>query len=52
MDLQLGQVSGALTVARGAAVNALSRASALLAPSGKSIANSGLINVESGTTQH
>ena len=50
MDLQLGQVSGALTVARGAAVNALSGASALLAPSGKSIANSGLINVESGTT--
>jgi autotransporter passenger strand-loop-strand repeat protein len=50
MDLEVGQVSGTLTIAPGATVNALSGASALLAPSGKSIANSGLIIVENGTT--
>jgi autotransporter passenger strand-loop-strand repeat protein len=50
MDLQLGQVSGALTIASGATVNALSGPSALLATSGKAITNSGLINVENGTT--
>ena len=50
MDLEVGQVSGTLTIARGATVSALSGASALLASSGKSIANSGLINVGNDTT--
>jgi autotransporter passenger strand-loop-strand repeat protein len=48
MDLELGQVSGALIIARGATVNAVSGASTLLATSGKAIANSGLVNVWNG----
>ena len=40
----------ALTIASDATLNALSGASALLAPGGKSIANFGLINGENGTT--
>ena len=50
LELEGGQLSGALTVASGAMVNALSGADILLATSGKTIANSGLISVENGAT--
>ena len=50
LELEGGQLSGALTVASGATVNALSGADLLLATSGKTITNSGLISVENGAT--
>ena len=50
MELEGGQLSGSLTVAKGATVNALSGADILLATSGKTITNSGLISVENGAT--
>ena len=50
LELEGGQLSGSLTVARGATVNALSGADVLLATSGKTIINSGLISVENGAT--
>ena len=50
LELEGGQLSGSLTVAKGATVNALSGVEILLAPSGKTIANSGLISVENGAT--
>jgi autotransporter passenger strand-loop-strand repeat protein len=50
LNLELGQVSGALTVASGATVNALNGANILVATSGKIIANAGLISVQNGAT--
>jgi fibronectin-binding autotransporter adhesin len=50
LELEGGQLSGSLTVAKGATVNALSGADLLLATSGKTITNSGLISVENGAT--
>ena len=50
VELEGGQLSGSLTVAKGATVNALSGADLLLATSGKTITNSGLISVENGAT--
>ena len=50
MQLEGGQLSGALSIASGATVNALSGANVLRATSGKTIINAGLVSVQNGAT--
>jgi hypothetical protein len=50
MDLLSGHVSGALSVASGATVNASSGTNVLQATSGNTLANAGVIEVETGAT--
>jgi hypothetical protein len=48
LQLKGGELSGALSIAKGATVDALSGLNILLAGNGKTIANAGLVSVENG----